>query len=127
VGVLNFQAWTALIALPAMLVASLLTETGQWESIRSATWQDWAPVFYSALVASIVGHGLFFWLVQKHPVSAVMPYLQMTPVFAVLFGIVIWGDEPGWRLYLGGAAVIAGILIITLRARRKTLESEPAG
>jgi O-acetylserine/cysteine efflux transporter len=77
------------------------------------------------LVASIIGHGLFFTLVQRHPVSAVMPYLQLQPVFAVIFGILIWGDEPGWRLYLGGFTVIIGILIITLRARRKTLVSEP--
>ena len=121
IGVLNFQAWTAVIALPVMVLASLLTEGNQWETISSATWQDWTPVFYSALVASIVGHGLFFTLVQRHPVSEVMPYLQMTPVLAIIFGIVIWGDQPGWRLYLGGAAVIMGILIITLRARKKSM------
>lgn len=121
VGVLNFQAWTAVIALPVMVCASLLTENNQWETISTATWQDWVPIFYSALVASIVGHGLFFMLVQRHPVSAVMPYLQMTPVFAVIFGILIWGDQPGWRLYFGGLAVIMGILIITLRARQRTL------
>jgi len=50
-----------------------------------------------------------------------MPYLQLTPVFAVLFGILLWGDRPGWRLYLGGAAVMLGILIITLRARKKSI------
>ena len=120
-GVLSFQAWTAVIAMPFMIAASLLTEQDQWVMISTATWQDWAPIFYSALVASIVGHGLFFWLVQRHPVSAVMPYLQLTPVFAIAIGILIWGDQPGWRVYLGGLVVIMGILIITLRARRKTL------
>jgi O-acetylserine/cysteine efflux transporter len=48
-----------------------------------------------------------------------MPYLQLTPVLAVMFGIAIWGDRPGWRLVFGGALVIAGILIITLRARAR--------
>jgi O-acetylserine/cysteine efflux transporter len=125
VGVFSFQAWTAVIAMPVMIAASLLTEDNQWEMVSTATWQDWAPVFYSALVASIVGHGLFFTLVQRHPVSSVMPYLQLQPVFAVIFGILIWGDQPGWRLYLGGLAVIIGILIITLRARRKMQVTEP--
>jgi O-acetylserine/cysteine efflux transporter len=119
VGVLTFQAWTAVFALPVMIIASLLTEQGQLEMIRSAQRADWATIFYSALIASIVGHGLFFWLVQRHPVSAVMPFLQLTPVFAVLFGIVLWGDRPGWRVFAGGATVILGILIITLRARKK--------
>jgi len=126
VGVLNYQAWTAVIALPVMIIASLLTEQHQIDMIRSAGLSDWAPVFYSVLVASIVGHGLFFWLVQRHPVSAVMPYLQLTPVFAVLFGILLWGDRPGWRLIAGGAMVILSILIITLRARTKTISAAAA-
>jgi O-acetylserine/cysteine efflux transporter len=121
IGVLNFQAWTAVISLPLMLMASLLTEQNQLEMIRTAGWVDWSSIVYSALMASIVGHGLFFYLVQRHPVTAIMPYLQLTPLFGVLFGILVWGDRPGWRLYIGGAIVLMGILIITLRARKKTV------
>jgi len=119
IGVLSFQAWTAVIALPVLLAATLVFEQGQLETIRSAQWQHWAAVAYSAVLASIVGHGLFFFLVQRHPVSSVMPYLQLTPVLAVAFGVLVWGDRPGARLLLGGALVIAGILFITLRARQR--------
>jgi len=119
VGVLNFQAWTAVIALPVMLTASLVTEQNQLEMIQTAQWVDWSTIFYSALVASIVGHGLFFHLVQRHPVTTIMPYLQLIPLFGVVFGILVWGDRPGWRLYVGGAVLLLGILIITLRARKK--------
>jgi len=118
-GVLNFQAWTAVVSMPLLLVASLLFETGQWEMVRTAEWLDWASIIYSALIASIVGHGLFFFLVQRHPVSAIMPYMQLTPLLAVVFGVLVWGDRPGWRLLIGGALVLTGILIITLRAKQK--------
>ena len=120
VGVLNFQGWTAMVALPILLISSLLTENGQLDMIRTAPWQAWASIAYSALAASLVGHGLFFFLVQRHPVTAVLPYLQLTPVLAIAFGILIWGDRPGPRLLAGGALVILGILLITLRARSKT-------
>jgi O-acetylserine/cysteine efflux transporter len=119
VSVPAFQAWTAVVSLPLLITVSLLVEQGQIETVRTAGWVHWASVCYSALLASIVGHGLFFFLVQRHPVSSVMPYLQLTPVLAVMFGIAIWGDRPGWRLVFGGALVIAGILIITLRARAR--------
>jgi len=122
VGVLSYQAWTAIIALPFMLLATLLTEQGQLETIRSAQWEHWASIVYSAVIASIVGHGLFFFLVQRHPVSTVMPFLQLTPIIAVVFGILFWGDRPGWRLLIGGSLVIAGILFITLRARAKVMK-----
>jgi O-acetylserine/cysteine efflux transporter len=125
VGVLSFQAWTAVISLPVLLAATLLFEHGQLETIRSAQWSHWAAIGYSAILASIVGHGLFFFLVQRHPVSSIMPYLQLTPVFAVVFGIVVWGDRPGGRLLIGGTLVIAGILFITLRARRRMARVAP--
>lgn len=125
IGVMSFQAWTAVISLPLLLTSTLLFEQGQLEAIRAAQWQHWAAIGYSAILSSIVGHGLFFFLVQRHPVSSVMPYLQLTPVLAVVFGIVVWGDRPGGRLLIGGVLVIAGILIITLRARQRQAGVRP--
>lgn len=118
-GVFSFQAWTAVISLPVLLTACAWFEAGQWQMITTAHWLDWAAVTYSALGASIVGHSLFFFLVQRHPVSAIMPYLLLTPLTAVMFGILVWGDRPGWRLLVGGSLVLTGILVVTLRARRK--------
>jgi len=121
VGVLNFQAWTAIITLPVLLITSLLTEQNQLEIIQSAQWMHWASVVYSAVLASLVGHGLFFYLVQRHPVSSIMPYLQITPVMAVLFGVLVWGDQPGPRLLIGGMLVVLSIVFITLRARERSV------
>ena len=43
------------------------------------------------LIASLVGHGLLYWLVQRHPVSQVTPYLLLAPVFeALLWPLVTW-------------------------------------
>jgi O-acetylserine/cysteine efflux transporter len=35
---------------------------------------------------------------------------------AVLLGIVFWGDRPGPALWIGGAMVLGGVLVIALRA-----------
>jgi O-acetylserine/cysteine efflux transporter len=125
-GVFSFQAWTAVISLPALLLCSVLLESGQWRMIATARWLDWATVFYAALISTIVGHSLFYFLVHRHPVSAIMPYLLLTPLAAVIFGIMLWGDRPGWRLLVGGSLVLAGILVVTLRARHKALRSVPS-
>jgi O-acetylserine/cysteine efflux transporter len=119
VSVFNFQAWTVVFSMPLLVLASLLWEQDQLIVIQSASWRDWASVAYSGLVASLVGHGLFYYLVQRNPVSAVMPYMLMAPVFAVGFGVLVWGDRPGWRLFTGGLMVLLGIAVITLRAKSK--------
>jgi O-acetylserine/cysteine efflux transporter len=119
VPVFSFLAWTAIFSIPVLLGASLLFEQGQLEQITSAGWLHWGAIVYSALVASLVGHGLFYYLVQRHPVSSIMPYMLLTPLFAVMFGVLVWGDRPGWRLLAGGALVLLGILMLTLRAMRQ--------
>ena len=116
---INFQAWTAIISLPLLFLLSLILETGQLESIRSAEPLHWASIAFSAIGASIIGHGLFYYMAQRHPISTITPHLLMMPLYAVMFGVLVWGDRPGWRLLLGGAFVLLGILVINLRSRRK--------
>lgn len=120
ISAFTFQAWTAVISIPVLLLSSLLLEHDQLSLMASADWVAWSGVLYSGLMASIVGHGMFFYLVQRHPVTSVTPYLLLTPIFAVILGIIFWGDEPGWRLLLGGLMVLIGVFIITIRAKQKT-------
>ncbi len=117
IGTFALQGWIAAIGLPPLLVAAVLLEPNGIEAIASAGWRDWAGVVYSALVASIIGHGLLYWLVRRHPVSQVTPYFLLAPVFAVGLGVIFWGDAPGPRLWVGGAAVLLGVLVISLAAR----------
>ncbi len=116
---LGQQAWSALIGIVPLVIISAAFETGQMDAIARAPWGAWAGVAYSAVVASALGHGLFYWLVQRYPVSQVTPYLLLTPVFAIALGIFFWGDRPGPRLLIGGAMVLGGVLTIALRARAK--------
>jgi len=118
VSAMNFQAWTAILSLPLLLTLSLVLEGGQAESIRTAQPLHWASVAFTAIGASVAGHGLFYYMAQRHPISTIMPYMLMMPVFAVMFGVLVWGDRPGWRLLIGGSLVLLGILFITLRTRR---------
>jgi len=119
VNAIAMQGWMAVFALAPLLLWSALVEQGQFDALRSASWAAWGGALYAALLASLFGHGLLYWLVKRHPVSTLTPYLLMTPLFAIALGILFWGDRPGLRLYVGGAMVLAGVLIIALRARLK--------
>jgi O-acetylserine/cysteine efflux transporter len=111
----QIQAWSAAISIPPLLLVAALTEPVSLSLLSEARWQDWAGVLYSALAASLVGHGLLFVLLQRHPVAQVTPLLLLTPVFAVGLGVLFWGDRPGPRLLIGGTLVLLGVLVVTLR------------
>lgn len=121
VGVFSFLAWSAIFSLPVLLLGSWLFESGQWAVLGAADGWHWSALAYSAVGASLVGHGLFFRLVQRTPLPALMPFMLLTPVYGVLFGMAIWGDRPGPRLLLGAGMVLAGLLAITLRGRSRAL------
>src|SRR4249919_2462767 len=113
------QGWTAIIGVLPLLALSAVFEPGSFQALREASWIGWSGALYSAVFASLFGHGLYYVLVQRHPVAQVTPWLLLTPVLAVVLGMLFWGDRPGPRLWIGGAMVLGGVLLIALRAMAK--------
>ncbi len=120
VPMLTQQGWMALLSLPPLLAISALHEPGALSALRDASWVAWFGAAYAAFAASLLGHGLYYVLVQRHPVAQVTLWLLLTPVFAIALGIAFWGDRPGPRLWIGGAMVLGGVLAIALRALAKS-------
>lgn len=113
------QAWLSLLSVGPLLALSATLEGPLPETLGAGSWVGWSGVAYSALISSLIGHGLYYTLVQRHPVALVTPYLLMTPVMAITLGIVFWGDRPGPELWLGGAMVLGGVFVIALRGWHK--------
>jgi O-acetylserine/cysteine efflux transporter len=118
----GFIAWIAILPLVAI---SMVIEPGAIAGLGAVSWIGWAGAAYAAFVSSLLGHGLFYVLVKRHPVAQVTPWLLISPVLAVVLGIVFWGDRPGPRLLVGGAMVLGGVLIIALRALSKARPVTP--
>ena len=116
----GLQGWIAVVGALPLLLASAVLEPGAIGRLSDYSEVAWIGVAYAALVASLLGHGLYYTLVQRHPVARVMPWLLLTPLFATALGIAFHGDAPGPRLWLGGAMVLAGILAIALRSQARS-------
>lgn len=125
-GVFSQQGWMALVSMLPLLALSTWLEPGAFTALRDASWIGWAGAAYAAFVSSLLGHGLFYVLVQRHPVAQVTPWLLIAPLLAVGLGIWVWGDRPGPRLLIGGAMVLGGVLMIALRALAKARSRVPA-
>lgn len=115
----GLQGWIAVVGVLPLLLASAVLEPGALGRLPAYSLVAWTGVAYAAVVASLLGHGLYYTLVQRHPVARVMPWLLLTPLFATGLGIAFHGDDPGPRLWLGGAMVLGGILIIALRSQAR--------
>jgi O-acetylserine/cysteine efflux transporter len=119
VRVFTLQAWIGAVATPSLLLMSLLLEQGQAEALRTAGGFDFALPVYSAIGASLVGHGIVYHLLTRYPVSLITPLLLLAPVLAVVLGVLVWGDQLTWKLLLGGSMTLAGVAIVTLKKSEK--------
>ena len=95
-------------------------------------WTTMAVVsmLYLVVVGSVVAFALYYWLVRNMDVTNTMLIALVTPVVAVILGMIVLHEKLNWRLFAGGACIISGIGLILLRKRHKTVsalveESEP--
>lgn len=125
-GICTLQAWIAAVAWPSLILLSLIVEQDQYSLLAAASWTELAAPVYSALGASLVGHGIVYYLVQRYPIGVTAPTLLLAPVIAVGIGIVLFNDELSLELTLGGVMTLAGVAIISMQGVDRSHQPLPA-
>jgi drug/metabolite transporter (DMT)-like permease len=74
---------------------------------------------YLAVVGSVIAFLLYYWLLQKMDVTKSMLIALVTPVVAVLLGMIVLNEQFGWRTLAGGAMIMLGIALIVVRTSKK--------
>jgi O-acetylserine/cysteine efflux transporter len=115
---LQLQAWMAWVSAPVLLLLTITIEHSTVHSLAQIGAVGWVAIAYSAIGATLIGHSIFYWLVQRHPVSSVAPLTVLSPVFSVLLGVTVLHDRMTLRIALGGLLTLSGVLIVSLRERR---------
>ncbi|MBI2359732.1 MAG: EamA family transporter [Deltaproteobacteria bacterium] len=98
-----------------MLLFLFLLATGTMSRIRIER-ESW-PFFGSGAVVSALAQLLNFTALSRGDVSAMVPLLNTTPLFTVLFSSLFLRqvEKVTLRIVLGAALMVAGVLVITSR------------
>lgn len=116
------SAVQTLVAGPLMLGVHLLLERG--EAVR---WDGdaWLAVGYLAVMGSLVGFTAFVFLTAHLSSSKVGTYAYVNPVVAVLLGWWVLDEAVTPRLAIGGATILAGLLLVYFaRVRERPPEAQ---
>jgi drug/metabolite transporter (DMT)-like permease len=107
---------------PPLLVLGLATEGNPFRF----HWTMMAVVSlaYLVVVGSVIAFALYYWLVRHMEVTKTMLIALVTPVVAVVLGMMVLHERLNWRLFAGGGCIICGIGMIVLRKRHKTVVSD---
>ncbi|NRB04639.1 MAG: DMT family transporter [Rhodobacteraceae bacterium] len=104
--------WNLIISAPILMIAALFFG----EFIR-----DLQPIHIAGLLFQIVavasfGFLLWFWLMSIYPASSVASFSFLSPVFGVILGRLLLGEEVGLSIWIALTLVAAGIFLINRRA-----------
>lgn len=108
-------AWMSVMAAPQLFLLSFLLEDGQLAAARAATWRGWGAVAFQSVAIVVLTYGIWYRLLARHSVNAMVPYTLLVPFFGVASAVLFLGETLTARVVIGGAVTIAGVAIIVLR------------
>lgn len=123
VSPLRIQAWVGFASTVLLAPLTLLLEENQIGAALEAGWAFLLLLLFSGLVVSVIGHTLYYGLIQRYDANLVAPLTLMSPLMAIGFGIWLTGDSFDVRKALGTAVALLGVLIIAVRRTRVTPKS----
>jgi len=73
----------------------------------------WASLGFQTLIVCVVGMLLWFWLLTVYQASQLGVLCFLTPVFGIVFGVVLLGEPVEPKFILGAVLVFAGIVLVS--------------
>jgi drug/metabolite transporter (DMT)-like permease len=103
--------WQLLISAPVLLMMAFFFG----ELVRDLTVLHVAGLIYQILAIATFGFLAWFWMMKIYPAASVASFSFLSPVFSVLLGWVLLGEEIVMTIWLALAMVAAGLLLINRR------------
>jgi drug/metabolite transporter (DMT)-like permease len=103
--------WQLLISAPVLLMTAFFFG----ELVRDLTVLHVAGLIYQILAIATFGFLAWFWMMKIYPAASVASFSFLSPVFSVLLGWVLLGEEIVMTIWLALAMVAAGLLLINRR------------
>jgi O-acetylserine/cysteine efflux transporter len=114
---LHLTLWMSVVVPLPMMALSLAFEgpaqigAALAGSFSVAALPAWGGLAYTCLIGTVVGSGLWTWLLARHPAGVVAPFSMLVPVAGILTAALVLGERPSWLELLGGLVVVAGVLV----------------
>ena len=107
---LFYQLGVTAVVTPLLSLA--LGET--WSFDYSA--MAWGSVFLQTAVGAFASYLTWMWMLRHYPATQMSTFTFLTPLFALVFGVLLLGEPLTLQLVLALAGVAAGIVLVSRRA-----------
>lgn len=103
---LFYQVGVTALAAPFISLA-----LGERWSLSYSAWA-WGSIALQTVVGAFASYLAWMWLLRHYPATRMSSFTFLTPVFALVFGVVLLGEPLTLQLTLALAGVAAGIVLV---------------
>lgn len=117
----NLIVWSAWIPPIPFFLASLWLEGSEriLNSLLNFSAQSFASLVYLAVFATIIGYGLWSYLLARYPVAQIAPLSLGVPIVGLTSANLLLNESISALQWMGAALVLVGLLMNTFGGRMK--------
>ena len=110
---LALVAWLGLFSGPILIALSTIFDGNPINYFSTATFETWMIAIYLGFIMQPITYGCFYYVLKRNPLYKVLPIVTMgIPPTGLLAAIFLLGEEPTKELFIGGAIIIIGVILI---------------
>ena len=117
---LALVAWMALFSGPILILLSAIIDGNTINYFTNAKTEHWIIAIYIGFIMQPITYGCFYYVIKNNPIYKVLPIVTMgIPPTGLLAAIFLLGEEPTRELFIGGAIIIIGVILIVFTKNKK--------
>lgn len=123
---LRFMVWVSAVPVLPLLLLSLLFEgpAADAAALGSLDWSGVGAVVYVAWITTLLGFGVWGFLLRTYDASTVAPFSLLVPVFGMSSAALLLGEGVSPLRWCAAALLVGGVALTSLPGRRRPA---PAG
>jgi O-acetylserine/cysteine efflux transporter len=107
-------AWFSLFASIQLFILSLIFEQYDFTNFLKAPLFVYGGLTYTVIFSTIIAYSLWYKMIALYPVSKVMPFMLLNPVFGISLSALFLGESITPAKMLGGGITLIGIALLVL-------------
>ena len=110
---LRFLRASAIAAVPQLLLATILFESGQIAALQTASLTQWAALLFVGVIGFYAAYAAWYALLRQCRMDEVAPFVLLMPVFGIVSAFLVLGETVAPAQIAGGVVILAGLGIVT--------------
>lgn len=102
-----------------LIILSFFTENIQFDNLLNLA--SMGSLLYLIIVGSMIGHSIYYWLVSRTNPIFPSTWLYISPLIAVVLGVIFYQEYLSWLTGIGTLTIIVGTVLVNYETLKKLL------